>query len=141
MTEQQIDAYCDRWLWWSQSRRLYVPAGKLNILARLQPRRSAVRETDARLDPEMPYFNSALHGLFDEQGCEEEAACFLGVYWYDAKIKQVAAELKCARGTVYNRARKFAQDAIRMSKALKKAHESMSAECSRNVEQNSSCVD
>ncbi|MFM0020896.1 hypothetical protein [Paraburkholderia azotifigens] len=141
MNDHQIDEYCDRWLWWCLTRRLYVPSGKLNILARLQPRRSPVRETDARLDPEMPYFNSALHGLFDEEGREDEAACFLGVYWYDAKIKQVAAELKCARGTVYNRARKFAQDAIRMSKALRKAQDAMSAECSKSVEQNSSLVD
>ena len=141
MTEHQIDAYCDRWLWWCQTRRLYVPAGRLNILARLQPRRSSGRETDARLDPEMPYFNSALHSLFDDEERAQEAACFLGVYWSDAKIKQVAAELKCARGTVYNRARRFAQDAISMSKALKKAHETMSAQCSSFAEQNSALVD
>jgi hypothetical protein len=141
MNDFEIDKYCDRWLLWTQTRRLYVPSGKLNILARLQPRRSAVRETDARLDPEMPYFNSALHGMLEEPGREDDGACFLAVFWLDVRIKQVAAELKCARGTVYNRARKFAQDAIRMSKALRKAHESMSAECSRNVEQNSSCVD
>lgn len=141
MNEIEIDKYCDRWLAWTQTRRLYVPSGKLNILARLQPRRSAVRETDARLDAEMPFFNAALHGLFDEEGREIDAACFLSLYWFDANIKQVAGELDCVRGTVYNRARRFAQDAIRMGKALRKAHESMSAECSKNVEQNSSCVD
>lgn len=140
MNDIEIDKYCDRWLFWTQTRRLYVPPGKLNILARLQPRRSAIRETDARLDAEMPFFNSALHGMLEEEGREEDGACFLAVFWIDVRIKQVAAELKCARGTVYNRARKFAQDAIRMSKALKRIHDD-SAKCSKNDGQNSPCVD
>ncbi|BEU21582.1 hypothetical protein [Paraburkholderia sp. 22B1P] len=139
----QVDWQCNRWVWWCDTRRLFAPPVKSNLLARLQVnRRGAALEPDSFLDPEMPFFNMAVHALCDQAEYAQEAACFIGVHWYNCNIKALAREQQCARGTVYNRARSFARRALALSKTIRTVHESMTSEkCSKAVEQNSSCVD
>lgn len=142
MDEAQIDAYVDRWVHWCRTRRLLAPGVKSNILARLQPARMRTVEPDALMDASMPHFNAAVHGLCEQGDDEKAAAAFLGVYWYEVNIKALAREQQCARGTVYNRARRFARQAMTMRETIRKVHESMTAEkCSISVEQNSACID
>lgn len=142
MNEADIDAYVDRWVFWCATRRLLAPTVKSNILARLQPSKSRSREPDAFMDPEMPYFNMAVHALCEQQENEKAAAAFLGIYWYRANIKGLARDHQCARGTVYNRARSFARRAMAMRETIRKVHESMTAEkCSIQIEQNSAICD
>ncbi|MDR5776709.1 MULTISPECIES: hypothetical protein [unclassified Caballeronia] len=132
-----------RWVAWCLTRRIFAPYVKSNVLARLQPaRRAMAREPDSFLDPEMPFFNMAIHALCEQGGRAHEAECFLGVYWYNANIKTLAYEQNCARGTIYNRARRFAERAESLSKSIRRASESfMSEKCSRIIEQNSSTAD
>jgi hypothetical protein len=142
MNEPEVDAYVDRWVFWCGTRRLLAPTLKSNILARLQPAKIRTREPDAFMDASMPYFNMAVHALCEQQDQEKDAAAFLGVYWYRANIKGLARDHQCARGTVYNRARRFAQRAMSMRETIRRVHESMTAEkCSISVEQNSAIVD
>ncbi|MGG1948988.1 hypothetical protein AB1286_29980 [Trinickia sp. NRRL B-1857] len=142
MSEADLDQYVARWVHWCNTRRLLAPGVKSNILARLQPAKVRTVEPDALMDASMPHFNAAIHGLCEQGGDEEAAAAFLGVYWYAVNIKALAREQKCARGTVYNRARRFARQAIAMRETIRKVHESMTAEkCSISVEHHSACMD
>jgi hypothetical protein len=141
MNEAEIDAYIDRWMHWCGTRRLLAPTVKSNILARLQPAK-ARREPDAFMDPSMPYFNMAVHALCGQPEHEKDATAFLGVYWYRANIKGLARDQQCARGTVYNRARRFAGRALAMRETIRRAHESMTAEkCSISIEHHGACTD
>ncbi|GAB7525338.1 hypothetical protein [Paraburkholderia sp. 2C] len=137
------DDQANEWVSWCWTRRLFAPPVRSSVLARLQPpSRPTYGEPDAALIPDMPFFNMAVHALCENAEFNGEAACFVGVYWYRANIKAMAHEQQCARGTVYNRARRFSERAITLSRSIKKVHESFSAEkCSISVEQNSTCVD
>lgn len=142
MEDQEFDEQADRWVWWCRTRHYFAPAVKSNILARLQPKRGRAFDPDAFLDREMPFFNMAVHALCEQYLHEMDAACFLAVHWYGANIKAVAKEQQCARGTIYNRARRFARQAQSLSIVIRKAHESFTSEkCSNLVEQNSAIVD
>lgn len=132
MEDSHIETLCARWVWWCMTRRLFAPTVKSNILARLQPRRSRSCEPDAFMDASMPYFNMAVHALCESPDSETEAVCFVGVHWYDVNIKELAREQKCARGTIYNRARAFAKRAEALSHTIRRVHESMTAgKCSK----------
>ncbi|WP_052391652.1 hypothetical protein [Paraburkholderia bannensis] len=136
------DAQAGRWVWWCRTRRLFAPPVKSNILARLQPRRGRSVEPDAFLDAEMPFFNMAVHALCEHPEHAQEAAAFVGVNWYEVNIKLLAHEQQCARGTIYNRARRFAQRAHSLAGTIRKVQESMSMlECSTEAEQNTVSVD
>lgn len=142
MEENHIDEKCARWAWWCMTRRLFAPSTKSNILARLQPRRVRSCEPDAFMDASMPFLNMAVHALCERPEHADEAACFVGVYWYSVNIKALAREQQCARGTIYNRARSFAKRAESLSHTIRKVHESMTSEkCSKLVVQNTECVD
>ena len=144
MSEQEMpvqekaaaDDKANRWVWWCETRRIFAPRVKSNILARLQPPSSPSRgEPDAFLDAEMPFFNMAIHALCEQGEHDGEAECFLGIYWYRAHIKALAGAQECARGTVYNRARRFAQRVDSLSVSIKRVHESfVSEKCSRDIE-------
>ena len=131
------DELAARWVWWCRTRHYFAPRVKSNILARLRPGGRNF-EPDAFLDKEMPFFNMAVHALCESALYEKEATCFVGMHWYDVNIKAFAKEQECARGTIYNRARRFARHAYLLSQSIAKAHSlGDSKECSIPVEQNS----
>lgn len=142
MDDHKVDELIARWVWWCETRRIFAPRPNGNVLARLQPRRRRSLEPDSFLDPEMPYLNMAIRSLCDQAGEESVASAFLAVYWYRVPIKQLAYDMKCARGTVYNRARGFALRAAMLARSLKALHDGNYAEqCSTEFEQNSAVVD
>ncbi|MBO1854495.1 hypothetical protein J4G52_13195 [Burkholderia cenocepacia] len=142
MDDQNVDELVARWVWWCETRRIFAPRPSSNVLARLQPRRRRPVEPDSFLDPAMPYLNMAIHSLCDQIDQQTCANAFLAVYWYRIPIKQVAYEMKCARGTVYNRARNFASRAAMLGKLIKAMHDgSFTEHCSTKIEQNSAVVD
>lgn len=151
MTEQELttrqsnaaDDSMNRWVDWCRTRRFFAPQVKQNVLARLQPPSAlSAGEPDAFLESDMPYLNMAIHALCEQGGHEDEAECFLGIYWFRTNIKALAAERQCARGTIYNRARRFAIRAQSLSRSIRRVHEQhMGENCSKIVEQNSSSVD
>lgn len=135
------DERAARWVWWCRTRHYFAPRVKSNILARLRPGGRNF-EPDAFLDKEMPFFNMAVHALCESALYEKEATCFVGMYWYDVNIKAFAKEQECARGTIYNRARRFARHAYALSQSIAKIHGTHGPEtCSILVEQNSSLHD
>lgn len=115
------DDLINQWVLWCRTRRIFVPAAKSNVLARLRPgRRTRIEEPDAFLDAEMPFLNMAIHELCERDELAQEAECFLGVYWYCANIKTLAYEQQCARSTVYDRARRFAVRATSLSRSIRR---------------------
>lgn len=135
------DEIAERWVWWCHTRRYFAPRVKSNILARLRPG-GRTFEPDAFLDREMPFFNMAVHALCDSTLYEKEAICFLGLHWYRENIKELARDQQCARGTIYNRARRFARHAYALSQSIAKIHSAYGHDkCSILVEQNSSSID
>lgn len=138
------DDNANAWVEWARTRRLFAPPVRSSVLARLQPpSRSSGVAPDSFCDADLPFYNMAVHALCENGSFNAEAACFLGVYWYPAtNIKAMAREQECARGTVYNRARRFSERAKTLSRSIRKVHESFTSEkCSISVEHNSSCVD
>lgn len=131
MSEQELsmcerhaaDDLINQWVLWCRTRRIFVPAAKSNVLARLRPvRRTHTEEPDAFLDAEMPFLNMAIQTLCDRDELAGEAECFLAVYVYRKNIKTLAYEQKCTRGTVYNRARRFAIRAKALGRSISRKH-------------------
>lgn len=137
------DDKAHRWVAWCLTRRIFAPYVKSNVLARLQPaRRAATEGPDAFLDSEMPFLNMAIRELCDRDELFDEAECFLGLYWYRANIKVLAHQQQCARGTVYNRARRFASRAAVLGSSIRRKHERLGLDQVFNpIEQNSCSVD
>lgn len=131
---QELDEKAERWVWWCRTRRYFAPHVQSNILARLQPRRGRLFEIDPVLDGDLSFFNMAVHALCETGDCEAE--CFLGVFWYQVRIKELARQFECSRGTVYNRARRFIERANTLARVIRGIHE-----CSKIVEQNSAFSD
>lgn len=127
MTDQQLDAYCKAWATWCYTRKYYVRPGGKNILARMQPSRSGI-EPNARNDPDMQFFNMAIHTLADMKEYVDGMVCFTLHYLdHPEYVKVEAAKLQISRVTYYNRVKAFARRAYSMSHSLKRVHESLNA--------------
>ena len=128
MNDQQIDAYCHEWVTWCATRNYYLRPGAQNILARMQPSKSG-KEPNARNNPDMQFFNMAIHALADMREHAEGLVCFNLMYAEKAEhIKREADKLGIARSTYYRRAAAFARKAYSMSLSIKKAQTSMPSE-------------
>lgn len=125
MNDQQLDAYCKAWADWCKSRKFYIKPGAKNILARMQPSRSG-QPPNARNDPDMQFFNMAVHTLADMGDYQEKLACF-NLHYLDQTeyVKVEAAKLNISRVTYYNRVKSFARHAYSMSLSIKRVHESL----------------
>jgi len=122
MNDRDLDAYCHDWAKWCATRNYYLRPGAQNILARMQPHRSG-REPNARNDPNMQFFNMAVHALADMPEHAEALACFNLMYAVQAEhIKREANKLGIARSTYYRRATAFARKAYSMSLSIKKVY-------------------
>lgn len=123
MNDQQLHAHCIEWASWCFTRRFYLKPGAQNILARMQPSRSGV-EPNARNNPDMQYFNMAVHTLADMREHAEGLACF-NLFYVDQvdNVKREADKLGIARSTYYRRIMAFARKAYSMSISIKRVHE------------------
>lgn len=143
MNDQKLHAYCLEWADWCNTRRFYLKPGGQNVLARMQPSRSG-NEPNARNNPDMQYFNMAIHALADMKEYAEGLACFKLFYVDQAvNIKREADKLGVARSTYYRRRVAFARKAYSMSISIKRVQEEnqqSSAEaagkCSAEMRQN-----
>lgn len=79
-----------------------------------------VFDGDIFLDKDIPYFNMAIHALCEDPELSGEAECFLAINWYDVSISAMSKNMKCARGTLYNRARRFARRAIALAEEIRR---------------------
>jgi hypothetical protein len=122
MNDQQLHAHCLEWASWCFTRRFYLKSGAQNILARMQPSRTGV-EPNARNNPDMQFFNMAIHTLADMKEYADARVCFTLMYVEQADhVKRQAEILGISRPTYYNRARSFARKALSLSHSLKRVH-------------------
>lgn len=126
MNDHELEVYCQRWVQWCFTRGFYLKPGAKNILARMQPSKSG-KEPNARNDPDMQYFNMAIHAIADMPEYADGLVCF-NLYYVDHadNVKVEAHRLGISRPTYYNRAKAFARKAHSLSISLKTAHELMS---------------
>lgn len=123
MNDQQLHAYCLEWASWCFTRRFYIKPGAQSLLARMQPSRSGV-EPNARNNPDMGYFNMAVHALADMKEHAEGLACFNLFYVDQApNVKVEADKLGVARSTYYRRISSFARKAYSLSISIKRVSE------------------
>ncbi|PUA19598.1 hypothetical protein [Glaciimonas sp. PCH181] len=128
MTDKELNAYCEAWVNWCYTRRFYLQPGAQNILARMLPSKTGA-PPNARNDPDMQFFNMAIHAMADMPKHANGFACFKITYIEQPdSIKRAAANLEIDRSTFYRRANAFAKKAYSMRGSLKAAHHAM-AEC------------
>jgi hypothetical protein len=125
MDNKKLHQHCVDWAHWCYTRKFYVTPAAKNILARMQPSKVG-QPPDARNDPDMQFFNMAIHTLAAMQEHQDTFVCFSLCYIEQrANIKREAANLNICRRTYYNRVNAFARRALSMSASLKAAHGAM----------------
>jgi len=133
MSDKELDAYCEEWVWWCYTRRFYLQPGAQNILARMQP--AKVKEPpNARNSAEMQYFNMAIHAMFEMDEHKELAECFALLYFKkDDRVKVLLKEQEISRKTYYNRARSFVRKAMSLGRSFQVASEKMRVSCQESA--------
>ncbi|WP_426195068.1 hypothetical protein [Massilia sp. DWR3-1-1] len=128
LNDNQIDAYCLDWVRWCDTRKFYLRPAAQNILARMQPSKSGI-EPNIRNNPDLAFFNAAVHSLADMADHAEGYACFKAKYLeVNELIKVQVDKMGISRPTYYSRARSFARKALSLAGSLKRVHaESLSA--------------
>lgn len=128
MNDKELHQHCINWVEWCRTRGYYLAPGAKNILARMQPHRPGT-PPNARNDPDMQFFNMAVHTLADMKEYAKEFACFSFCYVERRRgVKREAARLDICRKTYYNHINAFARKAVSMSLSLKSAHAAMMAQ-------------
>lgn len=121
MTNQELHALCLQWAYWCHTRKYFAPPVPQNILAQMQPRTRSPREPDGPLDPDLAFFNMAVHGLAEEES--EDAICFSLYYFHGIRpVKLLADKLGIGRQTFYDRMHRFASRANRLAGSIKRVH-------------------
>lgn len=128
MTDKQLDAYCEEWLRWCDTRKFYFKPGAQNVLARFQAGKSK-EPPDARNSADMQWFNAAVYAMADMREHAEAFACFRLMYIERAgHVKRIADERGITQKTYYNRARTFVRKAISLSRSFQVAQQSFDKE-------------
>jgi len=122
MDDRLLNQYCLDWVHWCYTRRCYLAPGGKSALASMQPSRTGL-PPNARLCPDMQFFNMALHTLADMPEHRDAMVCF-NLYYVDqsGNVKRLAEQLGISRPTYYNRVKSFARKAYALAQSLKKAH-------------------
>lgn len=130
------------WSNWDSTRKFYMPAPQVNILARYQPHKTKLPPNAANY-PDMEFYNRAVNVLLDLAMCERDSerrkqalAEFTSFILYYGKTrvgaKKAVSEFKricgyeIARQTYYDQINRFAGRVYNMSQTLKKGAEAMS---------------
>ncbi|WP_426106404.1 hypothetical protein [Massilia sp. TSP1-1-2] len=127
-TKDPITQYCWDWVRWCETRHFYIRSVGQGTLGALQQGKGTGREPNARNDPDMQYFNMAVHTLRDIAKYKTEWAAF--EYFYlksDQVVKRTAADLGVGLRTYYDLVRRFERRAYKLYPVLKKTHEEMMA--------------
>jgi hypothetical protein len=123
MNDKQLHQYCIDWVKWVDTRAYYVAPSCKSILGQMQPSKS-VDIPDARSNPDMQFFNMAIHTLYDMPEHKDGMVCFKLFYVVKEKhIKRTADNLGISKPTYYNRVKAFSKKAYSLSLSLKKVHE------------------
>lgn len=122
MDDRLLNQYCLDWVHRCYTRRYYIAPGGKSVLASMQPSKTGL-PPNARNNPDMQFFNMALHTLADMKEHRDAMVCF-NQYYVDqsGNVKRFADQLGISRPTYYNRVKSFARKAYVLSQSLKKAH-------------------
>lgn len=122
MDDRLLNQYRLDWVHWCYTHRYYLAPGGKSVLASLQPSKTGL-PPNARNNPDMQFFNMALHTLADMKQHHDAMVCF-NLYYVDqsGNVKRLADQLGISRPTYYNRVKSFARKACVLSQSLKKAH-------------------
>ncbi|MFS2007953.1 hypothetical protein ACEN9F_30535 [Duganella sp. CT11-25] len=122
MDDRLLNQYCLDWVYWCYTRRYYIAPGGKSVLASMQPSKTGL-PPNARLDPDMQFFNMAVHTLADMKEHRDAMVCFNLYYVEQAdNVKRLADQLGISRPTYYNRVKSFARKALVLAQSLKKVH-------------------
>ena len=122
MDDRLLNQYCLDWVHWCYTRRYYLAPGGKSVLASMQPSKTGL-PPNARNNPDMQFFNMALHTLADMKQHHEAMVCF-NLFYVDqtGNVKRLADQLGISRPTYYNRVKAHARKAYALAQSLKKAH-------------------
>lgn len=121
-----ISQYCWDWVRWCETRHFYIRSSSGSTLGALQKGTGGGREPNARNDPDMQYFNMAVHTLRDQSQYADEWLAFEYFYLKQAQlVKTTAHELGVGVRTYYDMVNRFARRAWKLAPSLKKAHEEL----------------
>ena len=122
LNDHQLDAHCLDWVRWCDTRKFYLRPAAQGLLGRMQPSKTK-EEPNIRNNPDMAFFNAAVHSLADMPDHAEGYACFRAKYMQtDELIKVHVAKMQISRVTYYTRARSFARKALSLADGLKRVH-------------------
>jgi hypothetical protein len=133
-TKDPITQYCWDWVRWCETRHFYIRSVGQGTLGAIHGKAGNGREPNARNDPDMQFFNMAVHTLRDMPKYKREWLAF--EYFYlkpDQVVKRTADQLGVGLRTYYDMVRRFGQRAMKLYPSLKKAHEAMTAASSRQL--------
>lgn len=120
-----IAEYCQEWVRWCDTRRLYIRPPTKSLLARLQPSKTGV-EPNARNHADMQYFNMAVHTLSEMKKWQREWPAFYVHYMGPGQVVKVtAADLGIGVRTYYDHITRFSRAAYTMAQSIKRVQESM----------------
>ena len=120
MNDRLLNQYCLDWVKWCKS-RCFFNNGKREDSGH-EPGTTGL-PPDARLNPDMQFFNMAIHALADMREHRDGMACFSLFYVeQDICIKREADRLGIARSTYYRRIIAFARRAYSMAQSIKRVH-------------------
>ena len=122
LTDRQLEIHCQEWIRWCNTRKFYTRPISQGLLARLQQSKSK-DEPHIRNNPDMQFFNAAVHSLAEMPDEADGYACFRARYIETSDLIRVHVEkLGITRPTYYARARSFARMALSLADSLKNAH-------------------
>lgn len=122
MNDRLLNQYCLDWVHWCYTRRYYIAPGGKSVLGNMQPSKTGL-PPNARLNPDMQFFNMAIHTLADMKERHEEMVCFNLYYVEQAdNVKRLADKLGISRPAYYRRVKAFARKAYALAASLKAAH-------------------
>ena len=125
---------CWEWVRWCETRRFYIKNVTHGLLGAAAGGGGSGREPNARNDPDLQYFNMAVHTLRDMPEHRGEWLAF--EYFYlkpDQVVKRTADQLGVGVRTYYDLVRRFGRRAFKLYPSLKKAHEQMQAAAAKQV--------
>lgn len=123
-SKDPVTQHCWDWVRWCETRHLYLVTRSQGTLAALMPAKSKGREPNARNDPDMQYFNMAVHMLVDMPEHADDWLAFQHFFLKPERlVKLTAADLGIGVRTYYDRVSRFAKRAFSLAPSLKKVHE------------------
>lgn len=123
--DKLLNQYCLDWVHWCYTRRYYIAPGGKSALGNMQPSKTGL-PPNARLNPDMQFFNMALHALADMATHKDEMVCFNLYYVEQAdNVKRLAEKLGISRPAYYRRVKAFARKAFSLSLSIKSAQNTM----------------